>query len=177
MLVLEERDRALARGAPILAEVAGFGGASDAYRVTDPHPEGRGATLAMSRALADAGLPPGAVGYVNAHGTSTAANDEIETRALKCMFGDHARRLAVNATKSMIGHATTASGALEAVVTVLTLVHQVAHPTINQEDPDPACDLDYMPNRARPLSVEVGMTNSVAFGGQCASLVFRRHAE
>jgi 3-oxoacyl-[acyl-carrier-protein] synthase II len=172
MLVLEERTAALRRGARIYAEVAGFGSACDAYRVTDPHPDGRGAVLAMQRALSDARLAPGEIGYINAHGTSTAANDRIETVAIRSIFGQNPPP--VSSTKSMIGHATVAAGAIEAAATVLTLVHQRLHPTINQDDPDPACDLDYVPNLARTAVVEAALTNSFAFGGQTASLAFRR---
>lgn len=174
-LVLEERDHALARGARIYAEVAGFGSASDAYRVTDPHPEGAGAVLAMTRALADAGVPAAAVDYINAHGTSTLANDRIETLAIKRVFGARAARISISSTKSMIGHATVAAGSLEAVATVLTLDRQMIHPTINQDEPDSACDLDYVPHRARQASVDRAISNSFAFGGQSAVLVFERH--
>ena len=169
-LVLEERSRALSRGARIRAEVAGFGSACDSYRVTDPHPDGRGAALAMQRALSDAGLPPEAVGYINAHGTSTVANDRIETRAITRVFG---RSVPVSSTKSMIGHLTVAAGAVEAIATVLTLENRTLPPTINQETPDAECDLDYVPNRARPAEVQCALSNSFAFGGQCASLLLR----
>ena len=176
MLVLESRDRALARGARIYAEVAGFGGAADAYRVTDPHPEAAGALLAMRRALADAGCAAADVGYVNAHGTSTPANDRAETIALKRLLGARAANVPISATKSMIGHATVAAGAIEALVTALSLRDQIVHPTINQDVPDPECDLDYVPNRARRASVEWALSNSFAFGGQTAVLVLRAHA-
>jgi 3-oxoacyl-[acyl-carrier-protein] synthase II len=175
MLVLEERDRALRRGARIHAEVAGFGSACDAHRVTDPHPDGTGAVLAMTRALADAGADPGEVGYINAHGTSTLLNDRIETLAIKRVFGCRAAAIPISSTKSMIGHATVAAGALEAVVTSLTLRHQTVHPTINHESADPLCDLDYVPNVTRPVSVELALSNSFAFGGQSATLILRRH--
>jgi 3-oxoacyl-[acyl-carrier-protein] synthase II len=174
MLVLEEREQAVRRGARIYAEVAGFGAAADAYRVTDPHPDGVGGALAMTRAIADAGLTAAAIDYINAHGTSTAANDRIETLSIRRVFGDHAARIPISSTKSMIGHATVAAGAIEAVATVMTLAHQVIHPTINQHVPDPACDLDYVPNYARPARVDAALSNSFAFGGQSASLVFRR---
>ena len=174
-LVLEERERALRRGAVIHAEIAGFGSACDAYRVTDPHPQGVGAVLAMRRALEMAEVRPDDVDYINAHGTSTSVNDRAETLAIKRVFGDAAPGLAVSSTKSMVGHATVAAGAIEAVATVQTLVHQVIHPTINQVEPDTACDLDYVPNRARAASVEIAMSNSFAFGGQCAALILRRH--
>lgn len=174
-LVLEERERALQRGARIYAEVAGFGSASDAYRATDPHPDGLGAVLAMTRALEAAELEPERVGYINAHGTSTVANDRIETLAIKRQFGLHARRLAVSSTKSMIGHATVAAGAIEAIATALVLQHQVAHPTINLHNADPECDLDYVPNRARAISCEAALSNSFAFGGQTACLALVGH--
>jgi 3-oxoacyl-[acyl-carrier-protein] synthase II len=168
VLVLEERSRAIARGARVRAEIAGFGSACDSFRVTDPHPEGRGATLAMRRALADAGVGPGSVGYINAHGTSTVANDRIETRAIKSVFGTS---VPVSSTKSMIGHLTVAAGAVEAIATVLTMENRTIPPTINQEIPDDECDLDYVPNRARPADVGFALSNSFAFGGQCASLL------
>ncbi len=175
-LVLEELDHARQRGAAVLAEVAGFGSACDAYRVTDPHPEGRGAELAMRRALADAGVDPAAVGYVNAHGTSTPANDRVETLALRRLFGERVGDLPVSSTKSMIGHLTVAAGAVEAIVTALTLARGTIHPTINQARPDPACGLDYVPNRSRPAGagLDLALSNSFAFGGQCASLLLRR---
>jgi 3-oxoacyl-[acyl-carrier-protein] synthase II len=175
VLVLEERTRALRHGATIYGELAGFGSACDAYRVTDPHPEGIGAVLAMSRALADARVGPGGIDYINAHGTSTVANDRIETLAISRLFGERAARIPISSTKSMVGHATVAAGAVEAVATVLSLTQQVIHPTINQIARDPACPLDYVPNRARAASMETALSNSFAFGGQSACLVFRRH--
>ena len=171
MLILEERDRAMARGARIYAEVAGFGQACDAFRATDPHPDGRGAVAAMTRALADAGLAPTDVAYINAHGTSTVANDSAETAAIRKVFGAHADRLAVSATKSMLGHALVAAGAIEAVVTALSVAHQFVHPTINLDTPDPACDLDYVPHTGRPLRIPAALSNSFAFGGQTACLL------
>ncbi len=173
-LVLEERGHAVQRGARIYAEVAGFGSACDAYRVTDPHPDGMGGGLAMSRAIADAELTPCEIDYINAHGTSTVANDRIETLAIRRVFGDRARHVPISSTKSMIGHPTVAAGAIEAVACVLTLLHQQIHPTINQHTPDPDCDLDYVPNAARAARVDTALSNSFAFGGQSASLVFRR---
>lgn len=172
--VMEEREHALGRGARIYAEVAGFGGACDAHRATDPHPEGRGAVLAMERALRDAAIAADEIDYVNAHGTSTVANDRIETVAIKRVFGEHARRIPISSSKSMIGHATVAAGAIETIVCALTLHHQVAHPTINLESPDPDCDLDYVPNVARPVAIDAVLSNSFAFGGQSACVVFRR---
>jgi 3-oxoacyl-[acyl-carrier-protein] synthase II len=173
VLVLEEMQHVLRRKAPIYAEVCGVGTSSDAYRVTDPHPQGRGAALAMQRALAQGQADPSQVDYVNAHGTSTPSNDRIETLAIKQVFGSHASRLPVSSTKSMIGHLTIAAGAVEAVVSVLTLREQLIHPTINYEKPDPECDLDYVPNQARPARVEYVLSNSFGFGGQCASLLLR----
>jgi 3-oxoacyl-[acyl-carrier-protein] synthase II len=167
-LVLEERSRAIARGAKIRAEIAGFGSACDSYRVTDPHPEGRGAVLAMGRALEDAGIAAEAVDYINAHGTSTVANDRTETRAIKRVFGT---RVPVSSTKSMIGHLTVAAGAVEAIATVLSIENRTIAPTINQDTPDTECDLDYVPNRAREVDVAFALSNSFAFGGQCASLL------
>lgn len=174
VLVLEAYEHAVRRGARIYAEVAGFGSACDAYRVTDPHPDGVGARLTMTRALADAGLAPMEIDYINAHGTSTQANDRIETLAIRRVFGDAAPRVAISSTKSMIGHATVAAGALEAVACALTLTHQQIHPTINQRTPDPQCDLDYVANVARRARVDAVLSNSFAFGGQSASLVLRR---
>lgn len=174
VLVLEERERALSRGAHVYAELAGFGSACDAFRVTDPHPDGLGAVLAMRRAIADAGLSPEEIGYVNAHGTSTPANDRIEALALRKVFGG--RRVPVSSTKSMIGHLTVAAGAVEAIATALTLENQTLLPTINYEVPDPECDLDVVPNAARPATVDTALSNSFAFGGQMASLVLTRHS-
>jgi 3-oxoacyl-[acyl-carrier-protein] synthase II len=176
-LVLEELHHALDRGAHIYAELAGFGSASDAWRVTDPHPEGDGAVRAMTQALRDGQASADEVGYINAHGTSTVANDRIETTALKRVFGTRAPRIPVSSTKSMIGHLTVAAGAAEAVATVMSLAEQKVHPTINYTDPDPECDLDYVPNVARNVSLDYALSNSFAFGGQCASVLFARFAE
>jgi len=176
VLVLEEREHALLRGAPILAEVSGFGAACDAYRVTDPHPDGVGAVLAMRRAISDAGLSPREIDYVNAHGTSTPANDRIETLALKAVLGTRAHEVPISSTKSMIGHLTVAAGAVEAVVTALTLAGQTIHPTINLTEKDPDCDLDYVPGAAREAKVNAALSSSFAFGGQTACLVLTRGA-
>ncbi len=173
-LVLEELAAAERRGAPIYAEVAGFGSACDAYRVTDPHPDGLGAALAMRRALADAGVEPAAVGYLNAHGTSTPANDRLETLAIHSVFGATATRLPVSSTKSMLGHLTVAAGAVEAIATIGMLHEQRLHPTLNLDERDPDCDLDYVAHVARPARFEVALSNSFGFGGQCASLILRR---
>jgi 3-oxoacyl-[acyl-carrier-protein] synthase II len=171
-LVLEEREGALGRGAPILAEVLGYGASSDAYHMTQPHPEGDGAVRAMQAALIDAGIEAGAVGYINAHGTSTPPNDRIETMALKRLFGEKVPP--VSSTKSMTGHTLGAAGALEAAFCVQTLNNQKLPPTVNQEVADPDCDLDYVPNVSRPALVQVALTNSFGFGGHNASLVFGR---
>lgn len=174
LLVLEEASHARRRGATVLAEVAGYGATADGHHVTAPEPAGRGAVRAMRAALADAELPPEAVDVINAHGTSTPLNDPTETRAIREVFGAHAARLAVHATKSMTGHALGASAAIEAVVAVLTLRHGVIHPTINLESPDPECDLDYVPSGAREASVNAVMSNAFGFGGHNGVLVFRR---
>ena len=174
-LVLEEREAALRRGATIHAELVGFGQSADAFHITAPSEDGSGAALAMRRALATAELPPEAVDYVNAHATSTQAGDISETRALKLAFGDHAERLAVSATKSMIGHLFGAAGAVEGVATVLAVREGILPPTINLTDPDPECDLDYVSGEARKADVEVAMSNGFGFGGHNAVVVFRRH--
>jgi 3-oxoacyl-[acyl-carrier-protein] synthase II len=171
-MVLEEREMALSRRAPILAELVGYGATSDAYHMTQPHPDGDGAIRAIRAALVDAGLAPGAVGYINAHGTSTPPNDRIETAALKTVFGE--RVPPVSSTKSMTGHTLGAAGALEAAFCVQALNRQTLPPTINQDHPDPDCDLDYVPNRSRPAIFDVALTNSFGFGGHNASLVFAR---
>jgi len=169
-LVLEEREAALARGAHPLAELVGYGLTADAYHMTAPHPEGEGAARAISLALADAGVAPAQVGYVNAHGTSTPPNDRIETVALKRAFDG--RVPPVSSTKSMTGHTLGAAGALEAVACVQALQSQLLPPTINLENPDPDCDLDYVANQARPAQLEVAISNSFGFGGHNAVLVF-----
>ena len=174
IMMLEERESALARGATPIAEIVGYGANADAFHITQPTPEGRGAADCMRLALEDAGLAPETVGYVNAHGTSTEANDANETAAIKAVFGEHAWRLAVSSTKSMTGHLLGAAGGLEAVYTALALRDQVLPPTINYEEPDPLCDLDYVPNTARPAGFDVAITNSFGFGGTNVSLVLRR---
>jgi len=176
VLVLEDLDAAVARGARVYAELAGFGLSADAYHETAPHPEGRGAAQAMTSALRDALVEPREIGYVNAHGTSTPLGDIAEVLAVKEVFGSHAARLAVSSTKSMTGHLVGAAGATEAAATALALTHGELPPTINQEEPDPACDLDVVPNEARAAQVDVAMSNSFGFGGQNASLVLRRVA-
>jgi 3-oxoacyl-[acyl-carrier-protein] synthase II len=174
VLVLETLERAKQRGAPILAELVGTGLTCDAFHITSAHPDGRGAAQAMTAALQSARLNKEEVDYINAHGTSTEVNDSIETRAIKTVFGDHARQIPVSSTKSMTGHAIGAAGALEAVVCILALNANVIPPTINLDNPDPACDLDYVPHRAREKALKVVMSNSFAFGGQNSVLIFRK---
>ena len=173
MLMLEEEAHARRRGAEILAELAGYGMSADAYHMTAPDPAGRGAVLAMRRALAEARIEPQAVDYVNAHGTGTAQNDPIETRAIKEVFGEHARRLAVSSTKSQTGHCLGAAGAIEILATVLALRHGFLPPTVNLEEPDPECDLDYVPRTARASPLRVAVSNSYGFGGNNTSVVLR----
>ncbi len=175
ILVLESLEHALARDARIYAEIVGYGMTGDAHHMTAPDPEGDGAARAMAAALRDAGLDVSAVGYINAHGTSTPYNDKFETIAIKRVFGDHARRLAVSSTKSMTGHLLGAAGGIEAIATVLALHHGVLPPTINYETPDPDCDLDYIPNQARKQNVEVALSNAFGFGGTNATLAFRTY--
>lgn len=175
-LVLEELEHARARGATPLAEVMGYGATADAYHVTAPPEGAEGAVRAMRMAMEDAGISPSDVGYINAHGTSTQANDGSETQAIKTAFGPHATRLAISSTKSMTGHTLGAAGAIEAIFCVLAMRDGVLPPTINLENADPACDLDYVPNTARRQQVDVVMSNSMGFGGHNASLIFRRGA-
>lgn len=177
VLILEALDHALDRGAPIYAEVIGYGMSGDAYHVTAPAPEGEGAVQSMEGAIRDAGIPPETVDYINAHGTSTPYNDVNETLAIKRVFGDHAHRMPVSSIKSMIGHTLGAAGAIEAAATVLTLKHGIVPPTINYEFPDPDCDLDYVPNKAREVTVQLALNNSFGFGGTNATTVFRRYEE
>ena len=175
ILVLEDLSRAIARGATILAEVVGYGASADAYHIVAPDAQGMGAAKAMQWALDDAGISPSEVDYINAHGTSTPLNDAVETLAIKRVFGENAYAIPVSSTKSMIGHLMGAAGGIEAVICVQTLLSQVIAPTINYETPDPDCDLDYVPNVARPASVRVAMSNSFGFGGQNACLVFKTY--
>ncbi|MFI5399989.1 MAG: beta-ketoacyl-ACP synthase II [SAR324 cluster bacterium] len=174
VLLMESLTHARKRGADILAEVAGFGMTSDAYHLTAPHPEGRGAIQAMRLALQDAGLNPQDVDYINAHGTSTELNDALETRAVKALFGGHARRVAISSIKSMVGHSLGGSAGLEAVASVLTVRHGVLPPTINLTEPDPELDLDYVPLAARRQAVNAMLSNSFAFGGHNAVVAFKR---
>ena len=175
LLVLEALDHALARDARIYAEVVGYAMTGDAYHMTAPDPEADGAARAMARALRDAGVEPSAVGYINAHGTSTPYNDKSETMAIKRVFGAHARKLAVSSTKSMTGHLLGAAGGIEAIATAFAIHHGVLPPTINYETPDPECDLDYIPNHARKQDVEVALSNAFGFGGTNATIVLRKY--
>ncbi len=177
ILIFEELEFARARGAHILAEVVGYGATDDAYHISAPVAGGAGAVRAMRRALQKAGLQPAAVDYINAHGTSTQLNDAAETAAIKTVFGDHARRIPISSTKSMIGHLLGAAGAVEAIATVKTLETGWIHPTINYEFPDPACDLDYVPNTPRRANVRVAMSNSFGFGGHNAIIIFKKFEE
>ncbi len=173
-LVLEEYEHAKKRGAPILCEVLGYGSTDDAYHITAPNEDADGPSRAMRMALKDAGLAPEAVQYVNAHGTSTQLNDKIETAAIKRVFGDHARKLAVSSTKSMVGHLLGASGAIELAATAMAIKTGQVHPTINYETPDPELDLDYVPNEARELRVDHAISNSLGFGGHNTCLLLGR---
>lgn len=177
VVILESLDHALARGAKIIAEVVGYGMTGDAYHLTQPAPEAEGAKRAMLAALKDAGLQPTDVDYINAHGTSTEYNDRYETIAIKNAFGEHAYRLAVSSTKSMTGHLLGAAGGIEAIVCALAIRDQILPPTINYENPDPDCDLDYVPNQARPAKVNVALSNSLGFGGHNATIIFRKYEE
>jgi 3-oxoacyl-[acyl-carrier-protein] synthase II len=175
LVVLEALDHAVRRGARIYAEVVGYGMTGDAHHMTAPDPEGDGAARAMQAALRSAGLAPEAIGYINAHGTSTPYNDKFETMAIKRVFGEHAAKVAVSSTKSMTGHLLGAAGGIEAIATALALYHGVLPPTINYETPDPDCDLDYIPNQARPQQVDAALSNAFGFGGTNATLAFRRY--
>jgi 3-oxoacyl-[acyl-carrier-protein] synthase II len=171
LVVLEELEHARRRGAPVYAELLGCASTADAHNITAPHPEGEGAARAMQLALRDARLNPEDVQYVNAHGTSTPLGDEAETKAIKRVFGSHAKQLAISSTKSMIGHTLGASGGIELIACVLSIKHGVVHPTINYKTPDPACDLDYVPNTAREMRVRRAISNSFGFGGHNCCLV------
>ncbi|MCO6045122.1 beta-ketoacyl-[acyl-carrier-protein] synthase family protein [Aeoliella sp. ICT_H6.2] len=171
MVVLEEYEHARKRGATIYGEVAGYGTTADAFRITDTHPEGRGATACIKMALTDAGMTPQDIHYVNAHGTSTTVNDKVETLSLKQSFGDHAYKVPVSSTKSMTGHLIAAAGATELIICLMAMKHGIAPPTINYTTPDPNCDLDYVPNTAREMPIKTALSNSFGFGGQNITLI------
>ena len=175
-VILEEESHALKRGVRIYGEVAGYGASLDAYQVTAPHPQGRGAEQSMKAALKDAGLVPDEVDYINAHGTSTKLNDAIETVAIKKVFGEHAKEIAISSSKSLIGHLLAASGAPEFVFTVLTVARDEIHPTLNLTHPDPKCDLDYVPNVKRAKRVRAALSNSFGFGGQNGSIIVKKYS-
>ncbi|GAM92555.1 3-oxoacyl-ACP synthase [Listeria monocytogenes] len=174
IVILEEYEHAKARGAKIYAEIVGYGATGDAYHITAPAPNGEGAARAMKMAIDDAGLTPDKVDYINAHGTSTPYNDEYETQAIKTVFGDHAKKLAISSTKSMTGHTLGASGGIEAIFALLTIRDNIIAPTIHLKNQDEVCDLDYVPNEAREANVNVVISNSFGFGGHNATLVFKR---
>ena len=174
ILILEELEHARQRGAPILAEIAGYGMSADAHHITSPSEDGDGAFRVMQLAIRDAGIEPNQIDYVNAHGTSTDIGDRIESKALKRVFCEHAYKLAVSSTKSMTGHLLGGAGGLEAGITALALRDQVAPPTINYEFPDPECDLDYVPNQARPMTINYALSNSFGFGGTNGCLIFKK---
>ncbi|MGR8951437.1 MAG: beta-ketoacyl-ACP synthase II [Gammaproteobacteria bacterium] len=176
VVVLEELEHAKARGAKIYAELIGYGMSGDAYHMTTPSPGGEGAARCMRNALRDARLNAADIDYINAHGTSTPAGDIGETQAMKAALGDHAYKVAVSSTKSMIGHMLGAAGGIEAVLTALSIRHQIAPPTINLDTPDPECDLDYVPNVAREMKIDTAMSNSFGFGGTNGTLIFKRYA-
>lgn len=177
ILVLESLPLALRRGANILAEVIGYGATSDAYHITQPAEGGEGGAKAMKRALTKAGIEAEEIDYINAHGTSTPLNDKCETMAIKSVLGSHAYKVAISSTKSMVGHLLGAAGAMEAAVCILSIKHGIVPPTINLTQPDPECDLDYVPNIARPLKVRTALSNSFGFGGHNSVLIFREYKE
>jgi 3-oxoacyl-[acyl-carrier-protein] synthase II len=174
MLVLEEMEHARKRGAPIYAEITGYGTTGDAFRLTDSHPDGRGAIACIQMALEDGGFRPEDIGYINAHGTSTQVNDRVETFAIKQAFGDFAYKVPISSSKSMLGHLIAAAGAVELIISVMGLIRSVLPPTINYEIPDPECDLDYIPNVAREKQIRHVLSNSFGFGGQNVSLIVSR---
>ena len=174
ILILESYELAKARGAKILAEIVGYGASADAFRITDQDPEGRGASASMRAALSDAGLAPTDIGYINAHGTGTKQNDQVETRATKAVFKEYAKSVPISSIKSMCGHLIAAAGATELITCVLALRDQILPPTTNYHSPDPDCDLDYIPNKPRKASVKYVMSNSFGFGGQNNTLIIRR---
>lgn len=175
IVILESLEHALSRGVPIRAELIGYGATDDAYHITAPSPDGQSAARAMSNALADGGIKPEEVGYINAHGTSTPLNDKVETLAIKKVFGDYAYKIPISSSKSMIGHLLGAAGVVELIATILSMEKEILPPTINYEFPDPECDLDYVPNKARPKKINVALSNSLGFGGHNATLVVRKY--
>jgi len=177
VVILEELGHAIKRGAKIYAEIVGYGMTGDAYHITSPSPDGEGAARCMQLAIEDAGVSPEEVDYINAHGTSTKYNDELETMAIKKVFGEHAYKLAVSSTKSMTGHLLGAAGGVEAVISALSIYNNIVPPTINLDNPDPECDLDYVPHRAREMEVRYALSNSFGFGGTNACLLFKRFEE
>ena len=177
LLILEELEFAKARGAKIYAEIVGYGMSGDAFHISAPDETGSGAIRVMNRAIKDAGISPEQIGYINAHGTSTPYNDKFETLAIKKVFGEHAYKMAVSSTKSMTGHALGAAGGIEAVISILAMTKNTLPPTINYENPDPDCDLDYIPNEPRQAEVEFVLSNSFGFGGTNACLIFKRYNE
>jgi 3-oxoacyl-[acyl-carrier-protein] synthase II len=174
ILILEEYENAKRRGAPLLAEILGYGSTADAFRVTDMHEEGRGPAAAMQGGLADAGLKPENIDYISAHGTGTEENDKIETLAIKRIFGDHARKIPISSIKSMLGHLIAGAGAVELITCVLAMRDGMIPPTINYQHPDPNCDLDYVPNQARKADLETCLSNSFGFGGQNDTLIITK---
>lgn len=176
IIVLEDLSYALKRGAPILAEIIGYSATSDAFHITQPSPNGEGAAKALSLALKKAGVSPSEVDYINAHGSATVLNDKTETHAIKCVFGEDAYHIPISASKSMSGHLLGAAGALEAIICVLTINHGIIPPTLNLTHPDPECDLDYVPNKARPAEVKIAISNSFGFGGHNSVLIFRQYS-
>ena len=175
ILILETEEHALKRGAKPLAEIAGFGVTSDAFHLVQPHKEGLGATKAMKMAIEDAGLDIKDIDYINAHGTSTPTNDRIETMAIKNLFGDIAHEIPISSTKSMVGHSLGASGALEIIACIQSTINDEIHPTINLENPDPECDLNYVPNKKISKKVKVALSNSFGFGGQNACVIVKKY--
>jgi len=177
IMVIEDASYAIERGAPILAEIVGYSATSDAFHLTQPSPNGEGAAKALRLALKGANLSPSDIDYINAHGTATLLNDRTETRAIKNVFNGHAYRIPISASKSMIGHLIGAAGSIEAVISVLAINHGIVPPTINLTHPDPECDLDYVPNEARPVKVKTAMSNSFGFGGHNSVIIFRQYSE
>ncbi|SDJ87250.1 beta-ketoacyl-ACP synthase II [Sediminibacillus albus] len=175
ILVIETLESAQKRGAKIYGEIVGYGSAGDAYHITSPAPEGEGAVRSMNQAIDDAGIEPSQIAYINAHGTSTELNDPFETKAVKQVFGNHAEKLAVSSTKSMTGHLLGAAGAIEAIISVKSIEDSIVPPTINLEEADPECDLDYVANKARKLEYEYALSNSLGFGGHNATLIFKKY--